>query len=82
LLESGAQLRGFAGQQFDGLVDIPPAGRRRHLEPCRDLPERLALAQIHQDQQRLLGAVKATPPRPAGLAVVADEPGHEGEGLA
>jgi hypothetical protein len=47
--------RGFGpgGQQPDGLGRVPPGGRGADLEPRRELRERLALAQVRQDQQGL-----------------------------
>ncbi|WP_372442463.1 zinc ribbon domain-containing protein [Actinomadura nitritigenes] len=44
-------------------------------EPRADLGERLVLAQIGQDRQRLLPGVEQPPPRPDDFAPAADQPG-------
>ena len=51
-------------------------------EPGRQLGERLAFAQVDQDEQRLLPGVQLPPPRPDRLQVAADEPRHVVHGLA
>jgi hypothetical protein len=50
--------------------------------PGRELGERLAFPQVSQDQQGLLAGVQLPPARTDRLAVAADDPGREGEGLA
>jgi len=77
-----AELGRPGGQQRDGLVHVPPGRGGPDPEPRRDLGERLALAQVDQDQQGLPAGVQRPPGRPDGGAVAADDPGHEGEGLA
>jgi endonuclease/exonuclease/phosphatase family metal-dependent hydrolase len=49
-------------------------------DPGRQLGERLALAQVSQDQQGLLAGVQLPPARPDRRAVTADEAGHESQG--
>ena len=49
-----AQLRRPGGEQCHGLVHVPPGRRGPDPEPGRELGERLALAQVGQDQQGLL----------------------------
>ena len=56
LLRRG-QLRGAGCQQGHGLTHIPPGCGRAYPEPGRQPGERLALAQVRQDQQRLLPGV-------------------------
>lgn len=51
------------------------SGGRRHPEPCADLGERLVLAQVGQDEKRLLAGVEQPPGRPDRLASPADQPG-------
>jgi hypothetical protein len=75
------QLRGAGGQQGDGLGDVPPGRRRSYLEPSCYLGERLALAQVDQDQQGLLAGVEPPPQRPDRSPVPADNPGDEGKRL-
>ena len=77
-----AELWRPGGQQRDGLVHVPPGRGSPYPEPGRDLGERLALAQIDQDQQGLLPGVQLPPGGPDRDLVPADDPGHKGEGLA
>jgi hypothetical protein len=55
------QLRGAGRRQRDGLGHVPPSGRRPYPEPGCDLRERLALAQVDQDEQGLLPGVELAP---------------------
>ena len=77
-----AKFRGTGSEQFHRLVDVPPGRGRADPEPCRELGERLALAQVRQYEQGLLPGAQLPPPRPDRPQVPADDPGHEGEGLA
>jgi hypothetical protein len=45
-----AQLRRAGREQRDRLVHVPPGGGRADPESCRELGERLAFAQVGQDQ--------------------------------
>ena len=71
-----AQLRRPGGQQFHGLVHVPPGRRGPDLKSRRQFAERLALAQVGQDQQRLPARVQLPPARPDGLPVAPDDPGR------
>ena len=57
------------------VVFIPGHSRSRP-EPGRDLGERLALAQVDEDQQGLLPGVQLPPGRPDRDLVPADDPGQ------
>jgi hypothetical protein len=57
------KFRCSCGQQFHGLVHIPPRRGRRHPEPGIDLGERFAFTQVHQHQQCLLAGVEHPPHR-------------------
>src|SRR5262249_52102149 len=50
-------------------------------EPGGELGERLAFAQVDQDQEGLLPGVQLPPQRADRDPVAADDPGREGEGL-
>ena len=52
------QLWGPGGQQGHGLGDVSPGRGGADPEPGRQLGERLALAQVGQDQERLLPGVQ------------------------
>ena len=80
--ERGAQLRGTGGEQFHRLVHVSPGRGPADAESGRQLGERLALAQVSQDEQGLLPGVQLPPPRPDGLQVAADDPRRVVEGLA
>ena len=56
-----AQLRGPGGQQRHGLGDIPPGGGGADAEPGGQLGERIALAQVRQDEQGLLPGAELAP---------------------
>jgi hypothetical protein len=48
-----AELRRPGGEQRDSLLDIPPGRGGAYPEAGRQAGERLALAQVRQDEQRL-----------------------------
>ena len=77
-----AQFRGAGREQGHGLLHVPPGRRGADPEPGREPGERLAFAQVGQDQERLLAGIELPPARPDRRPVAADDPGHEGEGLA
>ena len=55
LRQRAVQLGGPGRQQAGDLGDVPLGGGGAHPEPGRQLSERLALVQVGQHQQRLLG---------------------------
>ena len=75
-----AELRRPGREQGHGLFHVSPGRRGADREPGRELGERLAFAQVGQDQKRLLPGVQLPPARPDRDAVAADDAGHEGEG--
>jgi hypothetical protein len=77
-----AQLRGLGGQQPHGLGDVPPSRSGADAEPGRQYGERLALAQVSQDQQGLPTGIQLPPARPDPRMVAADQAGDIGQGLA
>jgi hypothetical protein len=77
--QRGPQLRGAGSQQAHGLCHVPPGRGGAHREPGRQLGERLALAQVDQDQQGLLPAVQLAPARADPGAVAADDAGQVGQ---
>ena len=56
-----AQLGGAGGQQHHGLIYTAPGGGGADAEPGGQLGERLAFAQIGQDQQGLPASVELAP---------------------
>ncbi len=79
--DRAAELRGAGLEQGHGLLDIPPGRGPADPEPRRQLRERLALAQVCQDQERLLPRAQLPLARPDRLAVPPDAPGREAESL-
>ncbi len=77
-----AELRRPGRQQLHRLVHVPPGRGHTDPEPGRELGERLALAQVGQDQQSLPPGVQLPPQRPDRGPVAADDPGRVVEGLA
>ena len=76
-----AQLRRPGRQQRDGLLHIPPGGGGPDREPRRELGERLAFAQVNQDEQGLLLRAQLPPGRAGRRPVAAYDAGHEGRSL-
>src|SRR4029079_7609171 len=67
--DRGAQLRRPGCEQLRRLVHVPPGRRDADREPGRELGERLAFAQVGQDEQGLLPGVQLPPARPDRLSV-------------
>jgi hypothetical protein len=77
-----AEFRRPGGEEGDGLGHVSPGRGHADPEPGRQPGERLAFAQVDQDQERLLPGVQLAPQRPDAGPMTADDPGHEVQGLA
>jgi hypothetical protein len=65
-----------AGQDVQGLVDVPPGGGLGYPETGSELRERLVLPQKEEREQRLLEAAELAPAGVAGPAVFVQQPGN------
>ena len=71
----------LADRRARGLLHVPPGSGRADPEPGREAGERIAFAQVDQDQEGLLPGVRLPPQRADPDPVAADDPGREVQGL-